>query len=155
MMIFDAEKECVDFLASRFAQVGVPRDAIKAYVEHSDEVKRVETPTAPPGGFPVLLPKSLAIRDDDLKILDALIDGLKAAAGAGFFLLVFTGPQATAAIAGVLMAGARLIRQLWTKSVSLSPDDHRILFILKSPSTNSLPARLNNVRWHDLVCRAF
>jgi hypothetical protein len=26
---------------------------------------------------------------------------------------------------------------------------------VKSPSTNSLPARLNDVRGHDLVCRAF
>jgi hypothetical protein len=71
------------------------------------------------------------IRDDDLKVLDTILDGLKASAGAGFFVLADLKPTATVVAAAGLLAGlVKLAYNAVSKGVVLSPADYSLLAIL-------------------------
>ncbi len=69
-----------------------------------------------------------AIRKDDLKIFDALTDGLKAAAGVSFF----TAPQPLlAANVAIAVALGKLVRALAMRGTFLEPEALHVLTVLK------------------------
>jgi hypothetical protein len=129
------ETQCQDFLAARLAQVGNLKEQDILECMNKGVIASEEyTESAPPGGQRFLVHKKrYVIRDDDLRLMDVLADGLKAAAGAGFFLLAVSGPQVViTGIVGVIVAGARLLRQAKTKGAELEPGAFRVLYILKA-----------------------
>jgi hypothetical protein len=86
----------------------------------------------PPGGRPAhIAALRWVIRDDDLKVLDTVLDGLKASAGAGFFVLTDLKPTAVVVAAVGLLAGVvKLAYNAASKGVVLSPDDYSIISAL-------------------------
>jgi hypothetical protein len=70
-------------------------------------------------------------RDDDLKLLDSILDGLKASAGAGFFILGGLTVTATAVAAAGLLAGIlKLAYNALSKGAILSPRDYSVIAAL-------------------------
>lgn len=86
----------------------------------------------PPGSRPAhIAALRWVIRDDDLKILDTILDGLKASAGAGFFVLADLKPTAAVVAAAGLLAGlVKLAYNAVSKGVVLSPPDYSMLAVL-------------------------
>jgi hypothetical protein len=78
-----------------------------------------------------------AIRDDDLKVLTSVCDGLKAAAGVGFFLASVPANATTGALVGVGVAVVQVIRQVMTKGVVLSDAGVTLLSALKAMSNGA------------------
>lgn len=71
------------------------------------------------------------IRDDDLKLLDSILDGLKASAGAGFFIfggLTMTGTAVVAA--GILAGTLKLAYNAVSKGAMLSARDYSVVAAL-------------------------
>jgi hypothetical protein len=78
------------------------------------------------------------IRDDDLKLLDSILDGLKASAGAGFFILAGrTVTGSTVAAVSILAAFLKLAYNALTKGAILSPRDYSVIATLFN-ETNGL-----------------
>jgi hypothetical protein len=74
----------------------------------------------------------LVIRDDDLKLLDAICAGAQAAAGAGFFALSTSSSSEIAALTGVLLSTFKLVRQLRAKGASVDPVMVQVILALRS-----------------------
>jgi hypothetical protein len=71
------------------------------------------------------------IRDDDLKLLDSILDGLKASAGAGFFILGGLTVTGTAvAAAGILAGTLKLAYNAASKGATLSASDYSVIAAL-------------------------
>jgi hypothetical protein len=71
------------------------------------------------------------IRNDDLKLLDSTLDGLKASAAAGFFILAGVGITGTAvATVGMLAGFLKLAYNAVTKGAILSKHNYSILAAL-------------------------
>jgi len=71
------------------------------------------------------------IRDDDLKLLDSILDGLKASAGAGFFILGGLTVTGTTVAAVSLLAGTlKLTYNAISKGVTLSARDYSVIAAL-------------------------
>ena len=107
------------------------------FVEAGGEPLPVKSPS---GGLSVLV-RRYAVRSDDVKLFDCVVNALTAAAGAGFFL--DRGP-----VAGAMTAiGVAVIRFLWqlrSNGVVLDEDRLRVLTILCAnvggPSDSGLTA---------------
>ncbi len=75
------------------------------------------------------------IRDDDLKLLDAILDGMKASAGAGFFILGGLTVTGTAAAAAAIFAGMlKLAYNALSKGATLSVPDYSVIAVLFAQS---------------------
>lgn len=105
----------------------------------------VENPDArrPPAGTRGLVVRRLhwVIQDDDLAALKAIGDGVKAAAGAGFFVNLAAAAAAplAGAMVGVVFATLTLLRQAWKKGASLTTGEMAVLAILAS-ARRAIPA---------------
>jgi len=75
--------------------------------------------------------QQLVIRDDDLKLIDAVCAGLQAAAGAGFFLLNLTAASEIASITGVIVSIVKVLRQVARKGVLLNSTQVQVILALK------------------------
>ncbi len=73
------------------------------------------------------------IRDEDLKLFDTILDGVKTSAGAGFFVLAGLTPiGATAAAIGIAAAFLKLIYNARKKGAFLSERDYSLIATLLS-----------------------
>lgn len=71
------------------------------------------------------------IRDDDLKLLDSIIEGIKVAATAGFFLVPLGSTALGVAVAGLATAFLKVAYNAWTRGVKLTPKDYALFASLK------------------------
>jgi hypothetical protein len=137
------QSSTIEELASAFAgdlkAQGTP-------AEFSDEISRqlmqefasFDVPAPAPGTLGMLVGR-YAIRKDDFKIFDALMDGLKAAAGVSFF----TAHQPVLGVnVAIGVSLAKLLRSMAMRGTFLNRDDLQVLTILKcnvaSPSDPGL-----------------
>jgi len=84
------------------------------------------------------------VQADDLQALKAIGDGVKAAAGAGFFvnLAASAAAPAAGAVVGVLFALLTLLRQAWKKGAALSEDEMAVLAALTAAGRPLASARI-------------
>jgi hypothetical protein len=96
------------------------------------ECVELSFPQVPPGTMGMVLPiKRWIIKNDDLKFLESLLDGLKGAAAAGFFLLAGATPAATlAAVIGLAAMVFKIGRQALRKGRTLLPYEYGIVTVL-------------------------
>jgi len=124
--------ETLDELASSLAQHLKAKGLTPEYAGEIAQALMVEFATfeapAPRPGSLSLLVGHYAIRKDDIKIFDALTDGLKAAAGVAFFTAHQPALGANVAI-GVSLG--RLIRALTMRGAWLDHDALHVLTILR------------------------
>jgi hypothetical protein len=76
----------------------------------------------------------ITIRTDDLKLIEAITDGVKAAAHSGFLQFIAGSSQVvpTAAIVGIAFAVAKICWSLRHKMANLDPLQWRVLAILRA-----------------------
>lgn len=99
------------------------------YYKHDQDTRHLHSPRL-----------RLSIKNDDLKILEAVTSGLQAAAGAGFFLNSSIGSSTQiAALVAIGVAVVKVIRSIRTKSArSLTPFQAYLLGILAASSPLSI-----------------
>jgi hypothetical protein len=115
-------------LAKELMAHGIPPEfAEEIAPELTQEFASFELPPSDPGTLSLLVGR-YAIRKDDFKVFDALMDGLKAAAGVSFFTAHQPVLGAHVAIAVSL---AKLLRSLAMRGVFLDQDTFHVLTILK------------------------
>jgi len=85
------------------------------------------------------------VRDDDLKALDAGLDGLKAAATIGTVAVAFSFTQLVAGVVGVVTTAAKLMRQALKKGARIEPASMRLLCILAANRKGLTTAELTEV----------
>src|SRR5688572_5653618 len=128
MVKFQSRTECAEYLVAELPQI--PRQLIDELVAfHSVE----EWPSPPPGAAAFMMPVTRwIVRDDDLKLLEALIDGCKAGAAAGFFMPSVAATAVTTSTTGIVTALLKLGRQAWRKGRRLTPLQFAVLGAIKS-----------------------
>jgi hypothetical protein len=124
----DTQDELVASLAEHFRARGIGAEFANAMANGlTDEFATFEVPPPRPNTLSLLIGR-YAIRKDNIKIFDALMDGLKAAAGVTFF----TAHQPVlSANVGIGISLARVLRDLVNRGVLLNDKSLRILTILK------------------------
>ena len=114
-------------LAARHQHEQWPAPALEqmaaVFVEAGGEPLPVRSPV---GGLGFLV-RRYAVRTDDVKLFDCVVNALSAAAGAGFFL---DGGPVAAAMTAIGMAVIRFLWQLRSNGVVLDEDQVRVLTIL-------------------------
>src|SRR5438034_1891647 len=117
----------ISSVARDFAGKDLPPDFAQEFATALvREYATVEVPRTRPGTLGMLVGR-YALRKDDLKLFDAIAEGLKAAAGVTFFAT--DGPALGAKVAiGVSLA--RLLRTLVIRGAWLAPDALHVLTIL-------------------------
>jgi hypothetical protein len=109
-----------------------------------------------PPGTSALMIGSLrwVIRDDDLRLLDSILDGLAVSAGAGFFLLPKVPlTEALSAVVGIVVALVKLGQQIRLKGIWLQPSEYAVLATLHHAGQSGLSdltllSSLNRQRKH-------
>lgn len=126
----DASAYLAGFLATRLSDSSVSSGSIPLLAQDLLSVWAVPVETVRP---PNVRPAHIAglkwvIRDEDLKVLDSILDGVKASAGAGFFAMagITAVPHVVAGV-GITAAFLKLAYNAVTKGVRLSPEDYSIL----------------------------
>jgi hypothetical protein len=92
--------------------------------------KRPTETIAAPGSRPAWLPGKIVVRDEDLKLLDAVLDGLKASVGVGFFLSGAPAVASATAATGIAAVLIKLIYNAAMKGVALNGRSHAVLAAL-------------------------
>jgi len=119
------QKKLADIGASSEFMPTVAGDLLSLWEE---EVETVRVPGSRPTHIAAL---KWVIRNDDLKILDTVLDGLKASSGAGFFVLADRSISASIVAAAGLFAGVvKLAYNAVSKGVVLSSRDYSIIAAL-------------------------
>lgn len=105
----------------------------------------------PPGGSPVLIPHfHWVIKNDDLALMDAILDGVRSAAAAGFFVgAPLAHPAEWAAIAGIAAPILKVCRNALRKGKTLDPDTYAVLAAVKALGPVSERTILESLRTHD------
>ena len=152
-----AREECMTFLITHLeAAHAVPKDLARVRgAELLDTLGfamplRI-APPRPPGASPALVRHARwVIRDDDLKLLDALLDGVKASASAGFFhSLDVKDPTKWASLAAILAALFKIIQQATTKGARLDARYFQVVAELHSSDGLKRDQLLARLRAHD------
>lgn len=130
----------MSFAIARFEGCALPREDVAAFFLQWDGLHResVEPAAEVPFARAILRKFRWVIRDDDLKLLDALTDAVKSAAAVGFFTAALNSSQLASATVGLLVAGAKLARQSLKKGARLEPLPFRVLLLLKANAPGGL-----------------
>lgn len=135
-IIFSSEPEAIALIQSRIASACPAwndsyefKDKVFDMIEEIRLVERIVLePQKPSNGLGLLLPKiNYAVRNDDIKLIDAVVTGITAAASTNFFS---SQEKALTAVIGVLGALLKLERDV-LKGVWLLPDELSVLTLLK------------------------
>jgi type IV secretory pathway TrbD component len=104
-------------------------------------------PAAPPGGASAAVSRvRWVIKDDNLALFDAILDGLKSAASVGFLAYAVSGVQAWSAAVGLSVAIFKLCRNMLRKGAVL---DKRMFAVLAAVrSAKAVTAE----QLYDLLC---
>jgi len=107
--------------------------------------------TVPPGGSPVLIPHfRWVIKNDDLALMDAILDGVRSAAAAGFFVgAPLAHPAEWGAIAGIAVPILKVCRNAIREGKTLDPHTYTVLAAVKSLGPISESALLESLCTHD------
>lgn len=139
-------------------QLGIGAEASDALAEIAMDaglLERVPVRGAtPPGGAPAMINRfRWVIRDDDLALFDAIFDGVKTSASAGFFMAADLGnPAFWGAVVGVTATLFKLGRNVVRKGRTLDAQTFAVLAAVKASSgitSTTLAERLG--RSHDEV----
>ena len=132
---FETLADGMDHMNRHFQQRwGVPKEAAAALTAGIEIV--VEQPTdepPPPGGYPVLVKRlGWVIRNEDLGLADSILDGIRAASSAGFFLAAgITAPAEWGACIGLATSVFKLFRNALRRGRRLEPDLFTFITALK------------------------
>jgi len=146
--IFRTENEAKEFLKGHILERlhVTTRDAVELAnirgVVHEEKIESL-----PPGAAPALSKRfRWVIRDDDLQWMDALLDGLKASASAGFFVMASAANPATwAAVVAILAVLFKVSRHAVKKGKRLDERLFDLIFTLhesEGAESEELLARL-------------
>lgn len=100
----------------------------------SNQFKEVEYKAAPAGTFTYMVATSRwVIKNDDLAVIEAILDGLKSAAGANFFMTAVSqdGKILSAAI-GLVSALFKVAKSARNKGIILTSRQFEIVYCLKN-----------------------
>jgi len=133
----------VDYIATAIVpQLGPGVDAKAVAEACAPSFGVVDYPQAPPGAFGWMAPRlHWVIRDDDLKLSDAFLKAVAAAAGAGFF--VASAPAS--AVVGVLAAVYAIFRAVRKKGISLTEEQCFLLTALHQQESPVAVARFSKI----------
>lgn len=132
-MQFDDEDALQQFVAASLKGSGLPLAEIGKSASKLGFDREAIPPPPRPDGLGFIIPRyRWIIRDDDLKLLDAVSEGFKSAGAAGFFFHAVHGGPLASAIGGIVVASVRLVRQARNKGAIVSPAELRILIVLKT-----------------------
>jgi hypothetical protein len=107
--------------------------------------------TVPPGGSPVLIPHfRWVIKNEDLALMDAILDGVRSGASAGFFAVAgVTQVAEWAAIAAIAASVFKLCRNAIRKGKTLEPDTYAVLSTVKALGPMSERTIFESLHAHD------
>ncbi len=133
---FSTAEQAAGFLASRYGPLfpEVSEGDITALIQDVDLVSKEPDPALPPpNATPVLVKRfRWVIRNDDLNLLDSVLEGLKGAATAGFFMAVGVGaPARWGALVGLAIAIIKVVRGAANRGNRLPPDLFAVVAALK------------------------
>src|SRR5215468_7301166 len=107
---FNSASKAEEFALSRISKVlpGAEGDWIE--IIHGTQLIEKEQLSVPEGGSPMMIDRfRYVIRKDDLKLIDAILDGIKVAAPVGFFgASGISGTAEVAAVIGLIIAGFKI-----------------------------------------------
>lgn len=128
MLYFSTMDALTASLTEVSGRKGLPREFAERFAEaFAAEFATVEVQPTRPGTLGMLVGR-YALRKDDLKLFDAITDGLKSAASVSFFA---SNQPAVGAKVAIGVSLARLLRTLVMRGVWLDPDTLQILTILR------------------------
>jgi hypothetical protein len=135
-VLYDDESDVVAYLTLHLAQ-GSAHDYAASVAAVAAELFEHASEPIPPEAYAAFDPsRKWLIKNDDLKLLDALLAGIVAAAGAGFFLIPPGSPTAVpSAVAGAAIAAARVIWALKKKGADLTDDQRDVVAALRAMKT--------------------
>ena len=114
----------------------------------------------PEGGSPMMIDRfRYVIRKDDLKLIDAILDGIKVAAPVGFFgASGISGTAEVAAVIGLIIAGFKICRDAILNGRVLDPITYAVLYQLKKNGPLQEADLLNRLQdkkteWTDEIIR--
>jgi len=148
---FPTTAQAADFLVARYKPLFPEADEadIAALIRDVDVVTKEPDPAVPPpNATPVLVKRfRWVIRNDDLNLLDSVLEGLKGAATAGFFMAVgVSAPARWGALVGLAIAILKVVRGAVNHGKQLSAELFAVLAALKNcgPATSEeLAAKLS------------
>lgn len=133
-------------LSTRLQQLGYSKEQADTIAASAVFFFRNESPTRriPPGHLGWFVPElRWVIRDEDLKLVDALFSGATAAAGAGYFIgSIPTGTPLISAVTGLLTATLRLVYNIKRSGAFVSIEQAQIIQALKSNKEGMTRLRL-------------
>ncbi|MEK6260065.1 MAG: hypothetical protein AABP62_15700 [Planctomycetota bacterium] len=140
---FTTTEQAADFLVARYQPV-FPETGeadIAALIRNVDMVSKEPDPAVPPpNATPVLVKRfRWVIRNDDLNLLDSVLEGLKGAATAGFFMAAgVSAPAQWGVLVGLATAILKVVRGAVNRGKRLPAELFSVLAALKScgPATN-------------------
>jgi hypothetical protein len=91
------------------------------------------------------------IKDDDLKLLESIFDGLKAGAAAGLIVGEPTTATIVTGVVGIAAAAAKLGRQMLRKGRKLTELEYQVLAALSSAGNGMTETQL--VAWMEITTR--
>jgi hypothetical protein len=100
-----------------------------------DEIKEMDLPDVKEGMLGLMIPQfKYVIKDEDLPILESLLDGLKTAAGANFFMAASTGDVNKSWVAAIGVFGTlyKLYKNIRNKGKILPSLAFHVLLCLKN-----------------------
>jgi hypothetical protein len=139
MTEFESEEKLREFGADLFAGVPLDRKLVGDFLISWDGVRKIPRGEPPGDKFRSVVPRyRWVIRDDDLNVIGVFSDALRAAAAVGFFAVAIDFSQAATVATGVLLTGARLVRQTLKKGASLEQLPFRVLLVLRANAPQGL-----------------
>lgn len=152
---FVTSKDAEEFLLHRLRANGEEGNALARIAGEAGLVEREAIPgEAPPGGAPAMISKfRWIIRDDDMALFEAIFDGVRLSASAGFFVAADT-PHAAlwGALTGVTATLFKLLRNVVNKGQTLDAPTFAVLLAVKNLNgitSEALAERLE--RPHDEI----
>jgi hypothetical protein len=134
MTHFDKEAECIQELAARLEARSIDPTLARAVAEAlSEELMETQRQGA---GFGLVI-KRWAIRDDDLKLLDAIASGTLTAVG------VAAGGPVAGAVAGACVAVVKLLWAAHRNGIAINQDQQLVMMALKAHKTGCTEEQLS------------
>lgn len=162
---FPTAEQAVGFLVSRYVPLfpEVGEADIAALIQDVELVSKEADPALPPpNATPVLVKRfRWVIRNDDLNLMDSVLEGLKGAAAAGFFMAArVSAPARLGVLVGLATAILKVVRGAVNRGKHLPADFFAVLAALKDrgPATSDeLAAKLSSIdaaKWNAAVVQS-
>lgn len=131
---FNTASKAEEFALSHFSKFFSGAEADLIEVVQGTQFIEKERLSVPEGGSPMMIERfRYVIRKDDLRLIDAILDGIKVAAPVGFFgASGISGTAEMAAVIGLIIAGFKICRDAIFNGKVLDPITYAVLYQLKN-----------------------